>query len=570
MISSRGLAAILAVVAFNGLCAAGMKWLVEHDLLHRHWILPSLAALLAYQWALSRLRPWPGLRGTALSLLAFVTGLGVVIYPGILNCNEGCSFRSGCAALLAGLVFWNESLHAEGRFWNRLRCQVAAAGGLLWGLYLILYHRQYTYWMLDIVFFILALGLWLGRSRAVFLIASVGIVVLAGLRNAGNELVVVFLDLGLITALLCGGGDWIEARLSRGAAAKTPSEAGATLRVVVTAGLFLILAVYAAQPAWLMANPEKRRALLESLAPAFPIQDPGTLSPLASRLRAHVQALAGTIGERSVYLPAAQGKARDYIAARFRDAGYLPEFLPYTGRRPMDFLRSEPYVNIEALLKGRVDSQGIWVVGAHYDTAPGTPGADDNASGVAVLLETARLLRERGPVKRETRFAVFDAEEPPSFATRDMGSLRYVDGLKDRGVKVRCMVNLEMLGYFNPKPGSQLFPPFLKLFFPDRGDFAALAGNLRTLGLRRAFARAWAEGSPVALESSTLPFIFSTLAISDQLNFWYAGIPALMLTDTAFFRNPHYHQASDTPEKLDYEKMAAQTEALVRILGSDL
>ncbi|MFA6030131.1 MAG: M28 family peptidase [Elusimicrobiota bacterium] len=559
-----------AVTAFNGAFAGLCAGLVTRDLLHRHWILPSLAAFLSYQWVFGALTPW-GRREAAgpwrdavLSLLAFTTALGLVVYPGMLSCPESCAFKSACAALLAALVFWNQSLVREDRFWDGLRARLAALGCLLWGLYLLLYGRHLTFWVLDLVFFIVALGLWLGRSRAVLLIASVGIVVLAAVRSADNELLIVLLDLALLTGLFLGGGRWVERRLARDG---RPESRGSPLAVVAAGALFIVLAVYAAQPAWLMVSPERRRAALEALAPSFPVQDPATLSPLAARLHAHVRALAGDIGERSAYQPDRQGRARDYIVGRLREAGYAPDVQPFAAERGTDFIRREPYDNVEARLKGRDDGRGVWVVGAHYDSAPGTPGADDNASGVAVLLEAARLLQGRGLKAPEVRFAAFAAEEPPAFGTRDMGSLRYARALKDRGVKVRGMVNLEMVGYFNPRRGAQLFPPFMRPFYPDRGDFIGLAGNLRSVRLRRELTRAWPADAKVPLIPALLPSVFSVLAISDQLNFWYAGFPALMLSDSAFFRNPHYHQESDTPEKLDYERMAALTEALVGVLG---
>ncbi|MBI5622722.1 MAG: M28 family peptidase [Elusimicrobia bacterium] len=569
----RGAGLFLAVTVLNGALAGILDLLCRAELLHRHWLLPSLAAGLACQWLASLLLPRPAseaavaarasMRSALLSLLAFVTGLGVVGYPGVFACLESCAARFGYAGLLAGLVFWHQSQADEPIFWGRMRSRLAALGCGLWGAYLLLYHRQLTLWMLDIVFFILAMTLWLGRSQAVFLIASLGIVALAGLRSAGSELAVVSLDLALLTCLFFGG-PWVEARLRSGPA---PTKTRWTVpRIAAVALVLVVLAVFAGRPAWLMVSPEKRRARLEGLAPAFPVRDPKTLSPLAGRLRGHVVELAGRIGERSAYLVPAQKRAQEYVASEFRKAGYAPEYQEFTARRKVDFMRTEPYRNVEAVLRGRDDGRGIWVVAAHYDTAPGTPGADDNASGVAVLLETARLLREGGYAGREIRFVAFDAEEPPAFGTRDMGSLRCVDELKGRGVKIRGMINLEMVGYFNPAPGAQLFPPFLQLFYPDQGDFVGLAGNLRSLSLGRAFSRAWgAEG--VRLLPATLPFVFSTLVISDQLNFWYAGIPALMLTDTAFFRNPNYHQDSDTPEKLDYERMAGQAEALVRVLS---
>jgi len=194
-------------------------------------------------------------------------------------------------------------------------------------------------------------------------------------------------------------------------------------------------------------------------------------------------------------------------------------------------------------------------------SAPGTAGADDNASGVAVLLEVARLIKERKP-GREVRFVAFGTEEPPAFGTRNMGSWHYADRLMENGTRVHGMISLEMLGFYNPRRGSQLYPPFLQLFFPDHGSFVGVVGDVRSRSLLSTFGAAWRRSSSFPLTVSVLPGPFSSLALSDQLNFWARGYPALMLSDPAFYRNPYSHQASDLPDTLDYEKMAEVATAL--------
>jgi hypothetical protein len=450
-----------------------------------------------------------------------------------------------------------------------LGARLAALGGLLGGLYLWLFSLHLTYWILDLVFFVVALLLWLGRTRAELLIASVGIVVLIGIRHVGNRYAMAALDLSFVGALFLGGARWIEGKLAlaQGIGGKSALSArGRLAGLAAAAAVFFVLVFQVARPALLMVRPERRRALLEALSPAFPIQDPATLSPLAARLRGHVAALAATIGERSAYQQDAQEKAKDYIVSRLRSSGYAPALLDYTSERKTDFVRTIPYRNIEALLGTHDgDAEPVWIVGAHYDSVPGTMGADDNASGVAVLLEVARLLKERGS-KERFRFVAFDTEEPPSFGTRDMGSYRYASSLKSRGINIEGVLNLEMLGYFNSRPSSQLYPPFLSLFYPDQGDFIGVVGNFSSMGLLRAFERSWKASSRVPIEGTVLPSVFSSLALSDQLNFWPEGYRALMLSDTSFFRYAHYHQSTDTLEKLDYERMAAITEAVVKVL----
>jgi Zn-dependent M28 family amino/carboxypeptidase len=338
------------------------------------------------------------------------------------------------------------------------------------------------------------------------------------------------------------------------------------LRVAAVAATAALLCVYAIGPTFLMTNPEARRARLAKLAPALPIRDPKTLSPLAARLRGHVLALAKDIGERDAYQRRLQERARDYVASRLRAAGYAPRLLAYGSEGLSSIKNGTEFYNVEAVLgRAPVDQAGAWIIGAHYDSAPGTPGADDNASGVAVLIETARLMKMSG-APRELRFVAFGTEEPPSFGTRNMGSHRYARALKENGAKVHGMISLEMLGYFNPRPGSQLYPPFLHLVNPDRGDYVGAVGDWRSRALVAGFAAAWRRESRFPLTTAILPGAFSSLAMSDQLNFWDEGYAALMLSDTAFYRNPNYHQENDAPETLDYERMAEVARALAAAL----
>jgi hypothetical protein len=147
-----------------------------------------------------------------------------------------------------------------------------------------------------------------------------------------------------------------------------------------------------------------------------------------------------------------------------------------------------------------------------------------------------------------------------------MGSSQYAYAMRDNGVKVHAMISLEMLGYFNPRKGSQLYPPFMHLFYPAHGDYVSVVGNVQSRRLLSRFLRDWRAASAFPLQGAILPGVFSGLALSDQLNFWDLGYPALMLSDTAFYRNPNYHESTDTPDTLDYEKMAKVAQALVETL----
>jgi Zn-dependent M28 family amino/carboxypeptidase len=192
------------------------------------------------------------------------------------------------------------------------------------------------------------------------------------------------------------------------------------------------------------------------------------------------------------------------------------------------------------------------LIGAHYDAVPGTPGADDNATGVAVLLEFARLFALQ-PTKYPIRLVAFDMEEYGLVTAS--GSSEYAAELRQQKQPLRLMISLEMLGYCNSAPGSQRYPTGLKYLYPNQGNFIALIGNLRTIpdmiNLRRNIHKVGmpSEWLPVPNRGKILPLT----RLSDHAHFWDQGYPAMMVTDTAMLRNPHYHKASDTIETLDLD-----------------
>jgi Zn-dependent M28 family amino/carboxypeptidase len=205
----------------------------------------------------------------------------------------------------------------------------------------------------------------------------------------------------------------------------------------------------------------------------------------------------------------------------------------------------------------------VMVLGAHFDSVPGTPGADDNASGVAVLLEAARLL-SRAKLRSELLFCAFNLEE------LDMiGSTHMAKQLKSAGAKIDVMISLEMVGYTDSRPGSQKYPFGLKAFYPDRGDFISVIGNWNSGRLLRRFVRQMRQVQGLPVETLSVPgnggFI-PAVRLSDHSPFWDAGYPALMVTDTSFFRNPHYHRSTDTLDTLDIDFMAKVCEGVVRAM----
>ena len=216
--------------------------------------------------------------------------------------------------------------------------------------------------------------------------------------------------------------------------------------------------------------------------------------------------------------------------------------------------------NVRALFGPNTDER--IVVGAHYDVAGPYPGADDNASGVAGLLELGRLLaNEKLPIKVE--LVSWPLEEPPYFYTRKMGSFVHAKSLKDQGINVRAMIALEMIGYFTDEPGSQSFPlSLLRPFYPSTGNFIAVVGKLFQRGLVKKIRESMKETSPLPVESINAPKLLPGIALSDHINYWWAGYPAVMITDTAMYRNPNYHGPFDTADTLDYERMAQVVEGI--------
>jgi len=278
---------------------------------------------------------------------------------------------------------------------------------------------------------------------------------------------------------------------------------------------------------------------------------------LVRRLSGHVQALAGTIGERGLFRPDAYDAARDYIRRELIGAAG-PGGTVQTQAFPS---RGHTCANLEVVRVGTDPALPCLVIGAHYDTVQGTPGADDNATGVAALIELVRAL-PAATHRRTLRLVAFANEEAPYFDTIEHGSLVYARALKAAGERVHLMLSLEMLGFFSKKPGSQHYPPLLAAFYPDRGNFIGLVSNLGSRTRLLELAAAFAAASPFPVEHLASPEWVPGVALSDHHSFWREGYPAVMVTDTAFYRNPHYHTATDTPETIDGDALAAVTAGL--------
>jgi Zn-dependent M28 family amino/carboxypeptidase len=287
----------------------------------------------------------------------------------------------------------------------------------------------------------------------------------------------------------------------------------------------------------------------------------GRTSPaLQDRLRGHVEALAGAIGERNVFRPQALHAAADYIRGQWSAMGYEVRAQGYRAE-------GVPSENLEVARPGTQRPAEILLIGAHYDSVAGSPGANDNASGVAALLELGRAFTRLEP-KRTVRLVAFVNEEPPFFYWGEMGSMVYARAARARGDDIRLMASLEMLGCYSEAPGSQHYPPLFRYFYPDRGNFIAFVSNLRSRRALQDVTAAFRAHSDFPAESlATFAFV-PGVSWSDQLSFWRRGYRALMVTDTAFYRYPYYHTGHDTPEKLNYPAMARVVEGLERAFAA--
>jgi Zn-dependent M28 family amino/carboxypeptidase len=266
-----------------------------------------------------------------------------------------------------------------------------------------------------------------------------------------------------------------------------------------------------------------------------------------ARLELHVRMLSETFIPRDESHPAVLDQAAAYIRSELAQAGGRVSEQPYT-------LDGKTYRNVIAMF-GPATHERI-VVGAHYDSvAANVPGADDNASGVAGLIELAYLLGQTLlPVQVE--LVAYTLEEGQHFRTQRMGSAVHARSLREQGVPVRAMFSLEMLGYFTDAPGSQRYPhPLMKLFYPAQGDFIAVVGKLDQPLIVRRVKQAMQGASPLPVYSINAPRSVPGIDFSDHRNYWDAGYDAVMITDTAFYRNPHYHTPQDTADTLDYARM---------------
>jgi hypothetical protein len=280
---------------------------------------------------------------------------------------------------------------------------------------------------------------------------------------------------------------------------------------------------------------------------------------LRERLRTHIVMLAETIGERNLDRYPALESTANYIWKQFENIGYTPvaQVFEAWGHEAR---------NLEVTKKGLGLSAEIIVVGAHYDSVHGSPGANDNGSGVAAVLELARLLSNRR-LSRTVRFVTFVNEEPPYFYSDAMGSRRYVSRSASRGEHITAMLSLETMGYFSSQENSQLYPFPFALFYPRQGNFIGFVGNLRSRHLVRKAIGSFRTNAKFPSEGVAAPGWITGIGWSDHWSFWQAGYPAIMVTDTALFRYPQYHSSQDLPKFIDYDNLARVVDGLAGVIA---
>ncbi|HEY9870290.1 MAG TPA: M20/M25/M40 family metallo-hydrolase [Candidatus Obscuribacterales bacterium] len=295
-----------------------------------------------------------------------------------------------------------------------------------------------------------------------------------------------------------------------------------------------------------------------SYAGALPPLTPEEVE-LQEGLRKHVHKLADELGERNVFRPDALESAASYLVHSLKSLGYRPAIQEIqSGGRKVK--------NIEAELSGQSKRDEILIVGAHYDSVFGSPGANDNGSGVAAVLELARLFRKKRP-ERTIRFVFFTNEEPPNFGSENMGSWHYARRCRESGEKVVAMFSIETIGYYSDRKGSQEYPAPFSLFYPDTANFIGFVANPASKDLLFRSIASFRRHTQFPSEGIAAPSWISGIDWSDHACFWKFGYPALMITDTAPFRYPYYHTREDTADKVDYQRTARVVAGISRVIA---
>jgi Zn-dependent M28 family amino/carboxypeptidase len=328
------------------------------------------------------------------------------------------------------------------------------------------------------------------------------------------------------------------------------------LGLVLRLGLAALALLFADR--FMMSMPGK-----SYLGPFRPLNDDEVT--IRDAVRRHVSMLAVRIGERNSDHYAALNESAAYIQSSFEAIGIKPATVEYE-------TSGHTVKNIEVEIPGNGFSGEVVLAGAHYDSARGSPGANDNATGVAAILELAKLLKTEVP-RRTIRLVAFVNEEPPYFQTDAMGSRVYARRARDLHENVVGMISIETIGCYSDEPGSQLYPRGFSLFYPDKGNFIGFVGNLSSRALVRQAIAAFRETTLFPSEAIAAPGWLTGVGWSDHWSFWQEGYPAIMVIDTALFRYRQYHTSADTADRIDYDRTARVVcglgKVLTRLTNSD-
>ncbi len=291
----------------------------------------------------------------------------------------------------------------------------------------------------------------------------------------------------------------------------------------------------------------------------------GPLPPLTSaqislrdELRRDVETLAGQIGQRNIWNHQNLTAAADFLETSLAEAGYKV-------RRQNYLVENLICCNLEAEITAAEQPEQIVIIGAHYDTVYGSPGANDNGSAVAATLALARHFADK-KTDKTLRFVFFANEEPPFFQTGQMGSMAYAKNCREKEENIVAMLSLETIGYYTDKPNSQKYPFPLSLFYPSTGNFIGFVSNTSSRKLLHTAIASFRKNCKFPSQGGSLPEIFPGINWSDHSSFWHYNYPAIMLTDTAIFRYPYYHCPQDTPDKICFDELARVTTGLQTVI----
>ena len=321
---------------------------------------------------------------------------------------------------------------------------------------------------------------------------------------------------------------------------------GAIVRLGLLAVVTVVFGVY------MMWMPGK--SYRGPLPPLTPVQ-----TALRDELRRDVEHLASVIGERNVWLPDALDAAAKYGRQSFEQSGYR------VGQQDYE-TNSVTCSNLHVQIDGAKKPEEIVIVGAHYDSIMGSPGADDNATGVAAVLALARAFAGKSP-GRTLRLVAFVNEEPPFFQQDDMGSFVYARRCKKDGDNIVAMIAFDGLGHYSDLPDSQQYPLPVSFIYPTKGNFIGFVGNLSSRSLLRRVVRSFRRHARFPSEGAALPAAVPGAGWSDQWSFWQCGYRGVMVTDTLPYRYEHYHEAADTPDKIDFDRMARVVAAMELVVA---